>query len=92
MSGNTSELEKHHEQARRARSLFKDLQMPHIITFDMQKTLPLPHLHTNRVFYLCQLWMYNLRINLWEEGTAKRGSCEVGSCLLKFILKHCKNW
>ena len=62
MSGNTFELEKHHKEARRARSLFKeDSQMPHTITIDMQKTLPLPHLHANRVFYLL-----NYRCIIWE--------------------------
>ena len=26
------------------------------------------------------------------EGTAKRGSNEVGSCLLKFLTHHCHEW
>ena len=26
------------------------------------------------------------------EGTAKRGSNEVGSCLLNFISQHCQEW
>ena len=53
MLGNTFDIEKYHKEARRARSILKeDSQMPHTITFDMHKTLPLPHLHANRVIYL----------------------------------------
>lgn len=62
------------------------------LTFDMEKTLPLPRLNTNIIFYKRQLWLYNCGIyagkeaksifNLWLEGQAGRGAQEVGSCLL----------
>jgi len=35
-----------------------------MITFDLQKTLPLPKLSTNVAPYLRQLWLYNLGIHL----------------------------
>jgi len=53
--------------------------------------LPLPTLTHSDVFYARQLWMYNFGVhdcidgtgimNMWDESTAKRGSCEVASCL-----------
>lgn len=68
------------------------------LTFDMEKTLPLPRLNTNIIFYKRQLWLYNCGIyagkeakstfNLWLEGEAGRGAQEVGSCLLLYIAKY----
>jgi len=64
------------------------------IVFDLQKTLATPQLQTNKVYYMRQLWTYNLDIHdcksgnaymyMWHEATASRGSQEVASCLLKF--------
>lgn len=65
------------------------------LTFDMEKTLPLPRIPTNVVFYKRQLWFYNCGVHVsstnkgycfvWVEGQAGRGAQEVGSCLKKFI-------
>ncbi|XP_037296660.1 uncharacterized protein LOC119189934 [Manduca sexta] len=65
------------------------------LTFDLEKTLPLPRIPTNIVFYKRQLWVYNLGIhtgsndeahcNVWVEGEAGRGAQEVGSCLIQHI-------
>ncbi len=65
------------------------------LTFDMQKTLNLPKLPTNIVYYLRQLNLYNLGIhvgssgkgifNVWLEYEASKGTQEVGSCLIKYI-------
>ncbi|CAF4947233.1 unnamed protein product [Pieris macdunnoughi] len=61
----------------------------------MEKTLPLPRIPTNVVFYKRQLWLYNCGVNVsstnegycfvWVEGEAGRGAQEVGSCMIKFI-------
>lgn len=71
------------------------------LTYDMEKTLPLPRLPTNIIFYKRQLWLYNTGIYsgkehqgycyVWLEGQAGRGAQEVGSCLLKHIKNNLNN-
>ncbi|KAJ8886551.1 hypothetical protein PR048_012762 [Dryococelus australis] len=66
-----------------------------VIVFDLQKTLPTPRVSTNKVYYLRQLWTYNCGIHnivtvkahmfMWDKITAKRGSQEEGSCLVKYF-------
>ncbi|CAH0587826.1 unnamed protein product [Chrysodeixis includens] len=65
------------------------------LTYDLEKTLPLPRIPTSIIFYKRQLWMYNCGIHagsdnnghcyVWIEGEAGRGAQEVGSCLIKYI-------
>jgi len=90
----------------RARSAFmsmKDTQMAAegggvaYVTFDMQKTLPLPRLSTCVAFYLRQISLYNVGIHLvqqgasrqyfhiWSEDQATHGCDEEGSALLTFV-------
>lgn len=68
------------------------------LTFDLEKTLPLPRIPTNVVFYKRQLWFYNSSIHsasddtghcyVWIEGEAGRGAQEVGSCLKKYRYRN----
>jgi len=63
------------------------------LTFDMQKTLPLPKLSVGEAFYLRQLWLHNVGVHMikqtaelpmfhiWTENEAKRGPNEVCSAL-----------
>ena len=65
-------------------------------TIDLQQTMPLPKITTNKVFYLRQMWFYNFEIHLvsmkgeravfcnWTEDMANRGSSEIASCVLRF--------
>lgn len=65
------------------------------ITFDMEKTLPLPRISTNVVFYKRQLWLYNEGVYsgkgdkgfcyIWVEGEAGKGAQEVGSVLRRHV-------
>ena len=91
------------QRSSKTREVFgKDCSKNCTLTFDMRKTQPLPHLQTNKVFYLRQLWFYNLGIHhtaekqgymfCWVEGAAKRGSREIGSRLLKFVQQNCSTW
>ncbi|XP_058814112.1 uncharacterized protein LOC131678007 [Topomyia yanbarensis] len=69
------------------------------ISFDLQN----PHLNCGEVFYLRQMYTYNLtifvtdksgntaRCCLWDGSQARRGAQEVGSCLLKFLFELPKN-
>ena len=62
----------------------------------------MPHIETNKVFYLRQLWLYNEGFNhtstnteymfAWTENVAKRGSIDVGSCLLRFVRNVANDW
>jgi len=67
------------------------------ITFDMEKTLPLPKLSVGEAFYLRQLWLYNVGIHvvtdvserpyfqIWTEDQGGRGLNEVCSALFTFF-------
>lgn len=69
-----------------------------IISFDLQQTLPTPSLTVGLAFYLRKVWTYNLGIHdcvsgqghmfMWTESVAKRGSCEIASVLLKYIMSQ----
>ncbi|CAG9573071.1 unnamed protein product [Danaus chrysippus] len=68
------------------------------LTFDLQKTLPMPKIPTGIIYYKRQLWLYNMGIYsaktntsgcfVWIEGMAGKGAQEVGSCLLKYLGEH----
>lgn len=67
------------------------------VTFDLQKTLPVPRIPTGLAYYKRQLAVYNLGIHaymskgetaymcMWHEGIASRGAQEVSSCIKCFV-------
>ncbi|CAK1592750.1 unnamed protein product [Parnassius mnemosyne] len=91
-----AEKEEHLKRAEELRiQMNQDLQRAKIdekfecLTYDLEKTLPLPRIPTNIVFYKRQLWLYNSGIhassndvgycNIWVEGEAGRGAQEIKS-------------
>ena len=66
-----------------------------VITMDLEQALPTPHIRTETVFYLRQLWTYNFGVHVcnnnngimcvWGEHHAGRGSEEIVSCLMKVM-------
>ena len=65
------------------------------VCIDLQQTLPTPRITTSVQYYRCKMWTYNFCIHslkdkqahlyVWNESVAKRGSAEIGSCLLHYI-------
>ncbi|KAG0717042.1 hypothetical protein GWK47_055240 [Chionoecetes opilio] len=64
------------------------------ICIDLQQTLPCPRLHTGVAYYKRKMWIYNFcvydlnkkkgNMYVWQM-TARRGSDEIGSCILKWL-------
>ncbi|XP_071480958.1 uncharacterized protein [Diadema antillarum] len=64
-------------------------------TFDLQQVLTTPYGQTSSFYYKRKMSTYNFTVYnqatacgncfVWHETTAKRGACEIGSCLLKFM-------
>lgn len=64
-------------------------------TFDLQAILSVPFAGDNKIFYKLKLNVYNFTIfdaankeghcYVWDETHGKRGSSEIGTCLLKYL-------
>lgn len=91
--------EEHKQLAQQAQELMKTMATDvnaenRAICVDLQQTLPTPKLSASVACYKRKMWTYNLCIHdlktnksimyVWDESQAKRGSCEVASCI--------KNW
>jgi len=69
-----------------------------VFSFDLQKPLQCPHSQMPALFYLEKLNIYNLTVFdvmkrlgycvLWHEGIGKRGSAEIGSCILQYLTRE----
>lgn len=67
----------------------------HVISIDLQQTLPTPKLSCGPAFYLRKLWTYNVGVHdcaagighmiTWDETVAGRESDEIGSCIVKYV-------
>jgi hypothetical protein len=71
----------------------------HVETFDLQAVLTTPCSLVGELYYKRKLCVYNLSTYslkdgnttcyVWEETQAKRGSCEIATCLLKQTTATC---
>lgn len=65
--------------------------------FDLQQVLQCPKIDVGQAYYKSKVATYNLTVYeaakkqgycyMWHEAIASRGTCEIGSCILKFIKK-----
>lgn len=92
--------ELHLRKAEKARQAMKDdteksKENPHlgyhVVSFDLQKALPIPTITTSVAYYKRNMYCYNLGVHdletdkscmyVWDETVASRGSQEIASCL-----------
>jgi len=72
-----------------------------VFSFDLQKQLQCPHSQISAFYYLQRLNIYNLTVfdmmkrlgycMLWHEGMGRRGSSEIGSCILEYLTREIKS-
>lgn len=67
-----------------------------MITFDFQQNLPTPNLHHSEVFYMRQMWMYNMDIHdfVGDQGPnvhVWRG-CQRGILLPSYVFQRKQKW
>ena len=72
-----------------------DNERVYCLSFDLQQTLDTPKLPVGEAYYSRQLSTFNLAVvnnttlhanmYIWNEADGRRGSDEIGSCLLKYI-------
>ena len=69
----------------------------HVLNFDLQKILVTTKAQVSNMYYMSRLCVYNLTIydlhrgtikcNIWNETVAQRGSNEIASILMGYIIQ-----
>lgn len=95
----------HHERAEVLYQMKRDAKeqagndpSKRVLMFDLEQCLETPYLKCGKVFYLRQLYTFNLTVldtttnvthcYMWHEGEGERGANQIGSCLLNHILNE----
>ncbi|XP_039281015.1 uncharacterized protein LOC120350647 [Nilaparvata lugens] len=66
-----------------------------LCSFDLQAVMPLPYANASTFYYKSKLNVYNFTVYnipdkkgfcyMWHEGEAKRGACEIATCIYNFL-------
>lgn len=69
-----------------------------VLIFDLQQVIYLPRTNESAVFYMRRLSIFNFTVYdittkecfcyTWDETIAKRGACEIASCLKKLLQEY----
>jgi hypothetical protein len=83
------------EQKEEHKNEAKTSDTVHAVTFDLQQVLQSPKLNVSSLFYKRKLSTYNLTVYslsdkkcvnyMWHEAKAGRGSCEIATCIFKYL-------
>ena len=83
------------EEKAKDKELSKHADEVHCATFDLESVLPTPCSTISQVHYKRKLAVYNLTVfslsdkeatcYLWDETEGNKGSCEIATCLVRYI-------
>uniref|UniRef100_A0A8D8QTS6 DUF7869 domain-containing protein n=1 Tax=Cacopsylla melanoneura TaxID=428564 RepID=A0A8D8QTS6_9HEMI len=90
---------RHKEESRRLKNHYKEVaandETIKLLQFDLESVRYLPKLEAKSIFYKRRFAVFNLTVLdvptmvaknfMWHEALAKRGSSEIGSCLLQYL-------
>lgn len=83
------------EEKAKDKELSKQSDDVHCVTFDLEAVLATPCSNVSQVHYKRKLAVYNLTVYslgdkeatcyIWDETEGRKGSCEIGTCLIRYI-------
>jgi len=93
-----SRAEAAYERKREEKEKAEEDPSRRVLIFDLEQCLPTPYLKSGTMFYLRQLYVFNLTIYdtttkkthcyMWHEAEGGRGANNIGSCLYRHLLEE----